>query len=226
MTTRSADECEMSRSCQSATFSSPTTRGRANDARQAADPLGDLIGLRLCGIADEPFCPLRERLLDLAHLGARRCRISSANGSSDAPTSASAYSSSAWRSRGDHLRRDRPGSRPRRSQAMRSTSGSTAAYVPTAPESLPTRDPLERARAAASRVAVELERPDGELQPERGRLGVDAVRAADHRRLPVLLGARDDGGERAVEPSRIKRAGVAHLQRRARCRRTSDDVSP
>ena len=27
------------------------------------------IGLRLCGIADEPFWPLRERLLDLADLG-------------------------------------------------------------------------------------------------------------------------------------------------------------
>ena len=30
-----------------------------------------VIGLRLCGIADEPFCwPDAERLLDLAHLGA------------------------------------------------------------------------------------------------------------------------------------------------------------
>ena len=30
-----------------------------------------VIGLRLCGIADEPFCAAAERLLDLAHLGAR-----------------------------------------------------------------------------------------------------------------------------------------------------------
>ena len=30
----------------------------------------DVIGLRLCGIALEPFWPGAERLLDLAHLGA------------------------------------------------------------------------------------------------------------------------------------------------------------
>ena len=66
--TRSTDECEMSRSCHSATFSSAamalprTRRARPTICSQP-------IGLRLCGIADEPFWPLRERLLDLADLG-------------------------------------------------------------------------------------------------------------------------------------------------------------
>src|SRR4051794_26906950 len=45
--------------------------------------------------------------------------------------------------------------------------------------------------------AVELERPTGELPAERGRLGVDAVRAADADRPAMLLGERDDGRERA-----------------------------
>src|SRR5438270_512700 len=52
---RSTEECEISRSCHSATFSSAacvlprTTRAR---------PLicSEVTGLRLCGMAEEPFC--------------------------------------------------------------------------------------------------------------------------------------------------------------------------
>src|SRR3954452_7154290 len=47
---------------------------------------------------------------------------------------------------------------------------------------------------------IELERPHGELQAERRRLGVNAVRPADAQGELVLLGARRDGRERAVEP--------------------------
>ena len=66
--TRSTDECEMSRSCHSATFSSAAI---ALPRSSRASPMicSQPIGLRLCGIADEPFCPLRERLLDFADLG-------------------------------------------------------------------------------------------------------------------------------------------------------------
>ena len=52
---RSTDECEMSRSCHSATFSiaawvlARTTRARPLICSQ-------VMGLRLCGMADEPFC--------------------------------------------------------------------------------------------------------------------------------------------------------------------------
>ena len=60
----------MSRSCHSATFSSAACSVAADHPRQAADPLAH-DGLRLCGIALEPFCPSRERLLDLADLGPR-----------------------------------------------------------------------------------------------------------------------------------------------------------
>ena len=60
----------MSRSCQSATFSSPTTRGAADDAREPADALGD-DRVPLVRHRRRALLPPAERLLDLAHLGAR-----------------------------------------------------------------------------------------------------------------------------------------------------------
>ncbi len=53
--TRSAEECEMSRSCHRATFSNPAC---ALPRTTRASPLicSLVTGLRLCGIADEPFC--------------------------------------------------------------------------------------------------------------------------------------------------------------------------
>ena len=66
--TRSTDECEMSRSCHSATFSS-AAMALPRSSRASPTICSQPIGLRLCGIADEPFWPLRERLFDLADLG-------------------------------------------------------------------------------------------------------------------------------------------------------------
>ena len=59
----------MSRSCHRATFSSPTS-AFARTTRASPQIRSAVIGFRLCGIADEPFWPRRERLLDLPHLGA------------------------------------------------------------------------------------------------------------------------------------------------------------
>src|SRR5215470_1979783 len=53
MTTRSAEECEMSRSCQRATFSSPTS-AFARTTRASPQMRSATTGLRLCGIAEEP----------------------------------------------------------------------------------------------------------------------------------------------------------------------------
>jgi hypothetical protein len=59
----------MSRSCQSATFSmAGVTAMRTRRARPVRFSVS--TGLRLCGIADEPFWPLREILLGFQHLGA------------------------------------------------------------------------------------------------------------------------------------------------------------
>src|SRR3989304_1166698 len=122
MTARSALEWEMSRSGQSATFSRPTAAA-ALTTRARPQILSATTGLRLCGIAEEPFCPL-------------------ANGSC-------------------------------------------------------TPCPSVRARARRA-VAGEPEGPAGELDAERDRLGVNAVRAPDHRGVAVLLGTPDHHLECAV----------------------------
>ena len=78
-------------------------------------------------------------------------------------------------------------------------------------------DPHPFQRALEPRTAaVELERPAGELQPERRRLGVNAVRAAHDQCLPVLLGPGDDRGERAVQALQEQGAGLLHLERERR----------
>ena len=59
----------MSRSCHSATSSTPTWRCRAAPGR-GPRCRSHTIGLRLCGIAEEPFWPAANGSLGLAHLGA------------------------------------------------------------------------------------------------------------------------------------------------------------
>src|SRR5437763_8860343 len=61
--------------------------------------------------------------------------------------------------------------------------------------------------------AIELEGPPGELPAEGRRLGVDAVRAADAERRPVLLAPTRDRVDRAVDPLEHERAGTADLER-------------
>ena len=201
----------MSRSCQSATFSRPTC-AFARTTRARPQIRSAVIGFRLCGIADDPFCP-RAKGSSTSRTSVRaRCRISVANRSSDDASRASAPRSSAWRSRWRICVELGAGSSPSRSHAIRSTSGSIAAYCPTAPESLPTRMPAI-ARSTRVTVTVEPERPARELQPEGRGLGVDAVRAPHAQRLSVLLGAADDRPERAVEALEHERARVLHGQR-------------
>ena len=97
---RSTDECEMSRSCHSATSSSAAWR-LPRSTRASPQSCSDLIGLRLCGIALEPFCSPSRNASSASRTSVRcRWRISSANDSMLAPIDAHAYSTSAWRSRG------------------------------------------------------------------------------------------------------------------------------
>ena len=171
------------------------------------------IGLRLCGIADEPFWPFANGSSTSPISVFCRPRISSANFSSDAAVIASAVSSSAWRSRWMTCDETGAGSRPSRRQTRASIAGSRCANMPTAPESLPTRHDVARARHARE-VALQLGVPQRQLEAERHRLGVHAVRAADHRRPPMLLGARR-GSPRssAVDALQDQVARLAHLQR-------------
>ena len=158
-----------------------------------------VIGLRLWGIADDPFWPGAERLLDLAHLGALEVADLGRE-----PLHAGARERDRLEQlrvavAGDDLGGDRLGSRPSRASTRASKSGGCVAYVPTAPEIAPT-DAWEKACAKPLRVAVRLEGEAGELDAEGRGLGVHAVRAPDAQRLAVLARARPrerrPGGER------------------------------
>jgi two-component system, OmpR family, response regulator RegX3 len=76
---------------------------------------------------------------------------------------------------------------------------------------LPDADSRERALEAI-RVALELECPAGDLRAEGDRLRVDTVRAPDHRRVPVFLGAPDNRGERSLDPLEQEDARLPRLQ--------------
>ena len=75
-----------------------------------------------------------------------------------------------------------------------------------------------RARARTrSRLARDLGVPERQLHAERHRLGVHAVRAADHRRPPMFVGARAGSPPRSASMScRIRSHACAHLQRQRR----------
>ena len=171
----------MSRSCQSATFSSAAIALRADEPRQAGDLLAaDRIAL--VRHRRRALLPAAERLLDLADLGLlqpadlerelleRRGQDRQRRQQLGVPIAL------------NDLRRHRRG---RRGRAARHTAasidGSRCANMPTAPEILPT-DTASRARTQPLAAARDLRVPERELHAERHRLGVHAVRPADHRR--------------------------------------------
>ena len=86
--TRSTELCEMSRSCQSATFSSAgVTMPRISRAMPVTFSVS--TGLRLCGIADEPFWPGAKYSSASATSLRCRCRISVARFSIEPATTVS-----------------------------------------------------------------------------------------------------------------------------------------
>ena len=135
--TRSTELWEMSRSCQSVMSSSAAT---ALPRLRRAMPLmrSQLMGLRLCGIADEPFCP-GEKYSSASRISVRwRLRTSVAIFSSVEEQMAIVVTNSAWRSRWMTCVARRTGVRPSFSPTICSIFGSMLEYVPTAPESLQT----------------------------------------------------------------------------------------
>ena len=80
-------------------------------------------------------------------------------------------------------------------------------------------DDLARA-AQARQVALQLGVPQRQLQAERHRLGVHAVRAANHGRVPVLVGPRTDGLGQRIDVPDDQIGRLDHLQRQ----RGVDDV--
>ena len=111
----------------------------------------ETIGLRLCGMAEEPFWPARNGSSTSRTSVRWRWRISVPNRSSPAPASAMACSSCAWRSRATTWVDTGSAARSSRSRTRRSNSGEVAAYVPTAPEIAPTAA-WSNARSSRSRL--------------------------------------------------------------------------
>ena len=209
--TRSTDECEMSRSCQSAMFSNAAIAlPRSSRARPTI--CSQPIGLRLCGIADEPFCPLPNGSSTSPISVFCSPRISSANFSSEAAVIASADISSAWRSRWITCDETGAGSSPSRSQTARLDRRIEMREGPHGAGDLADRDDVAGAQDAIE-IAPQLGVPERELEAERHRLGVHAVRAPDHRRHPVLVGARAHRLHQGADVLDDEAAGLAHLER-------------
>ena len=128
----------MSRSPHNATFSNAVTPWpRINRARPQMRSVSS--GLRLWGMADEPVCPCPKGSSTSCSSVRCRVRISVANFSNDAAIRPSVITKWACRSRCTTWFDTGSIWRPRRSPAFSSTDGGTVAWVPTAPEILPTR---------------------------------------------------------------------------------------
>ena len=87
--------------------------------------------------------------------------------------------------------------------------------MPTAPESLP-KASCSKASVEPGQVAIGLEGEAGEAQAEGGRLGVDAVGAADAERVAVLERPLDQGVAVGAGARQHDLAGLAQLQRQRR----------
>ena len=208
----------MSRSCHSATSSSAALRVAAQQAREPAQVLRQDRVL-LVRHRRRALLPLAERLL--ASPTSVRCQWRTVErhlldrGAERAPAR---RSRPAWRSRATiwvatvsapqaQLRQ-----RPRLDRRVEVGVGADGAG------DLADRDRLARRDQRAAR-APDLGVEAGEDQAGGDRLGVDAVRAADHRRARVLLGAAAAGGAQLGRgPPRIWSRRLDELDARARRR--------
>ena len=168
----------------------------------------DSTGLRLCGMAEEPFWPSEKNSSASSTSVRCRWRISIASRSTEEATTPSVAKYMAWRSRGITCVETGSTASPIALATCASTRGSILAKVPTAPE-------IAQVATSAARSdqpllgAGELGIGLGELQPEGRRLGMDAVRAADGRRHLVLEGAALERGEQP-SMSAMQDVGGAH----------------
>ena len=206
----------MSRSCQRATFSSPTCAA-ARTTRARPQIRSAVIGFRLCGIADEPFWPAAERLLDLAHLRPREVAdLERERVERRGDRRRASESSCACRSRWMICVEWGAGSRPSRSHASRSSSGPVAAYVPTAPDSLPTRI-SSSADSSRSRSRSSSNAQPASFSPKVvGSAWTPCVRPDDERLRGAPLRASTTASNAARDAVEEERARLADLQRERR----------
>ena len=210
----------MSRSCHSATFSSEAS-ALARTSRARPLTCSQPTGLRLWGMADEPFWPEPKGSSTSRTSVFCSARISVANFSRLAAIE---------RERRHHLGvavalQDLRGDRRRQQPQLRADRLLDLRRQ--------VREGAHRARELAEgdrgpgaveprELALQLGVPERQLQAERHRLGVDAVRAPDHRRVLVAEGAlanRVHQLERA-RPARGRRRRASGSRARCPPRRT------
>ncbi len=122
-----------------------------------------------------------------------------------------AVSSAACRSRWTIWVLDRVGVQAERGQDLGLDVRVQVAVRPDRTRDLARPDLVDGGRQPRS-AAVDLEGPARELQPERGRLGVDRVGAAHHRRVGLGLRPRDEHGDEPVAIDQQARTGLAQLE--------------
>ena len=201
----------MSRSCHSATFSSAgTTAARTMRARPVRFSLS--TGLRLCGIALEPFWPGWKNSSASRTSERCRCRTSVASRSIPLAMTASVEKNAAWRSRGmtwvetgsaagPAFRRRIP---PPRVEMREGADGAADGG----------HGDLGPRRHQPRAVTGELGVVAGELEPEGRRLGMDAVAAADGQGVFVLEGAGLQRGQHRIDirQQQVRRLRQLHRQ--------------
>ena len=177
------------------------------------------IGLRLCGIAERALLADRERLLGLAHLAA----LQVADLDREAVEAAGEHGERREQGRVAIARDDlRGGGLDVEAEALERDRLDARVDVPVRADGAGELADGDAAQGVGEplAVAVELEPPAEQLEAERRRLGVHAVRATHARRVAVLLGARADGVERAVDAGEQQLARLAQDERE----RGVDDV--
>ena len=112
----------------------------------------------------------------------------------------------------DDLGADRVGVEPEGGEHLRLDVGAEVAVRPDRPGDLAGPDLVDGGRQPDP-AALELERPAGELEPERRRLGVDRVGPAHHHGVGLGAGAGDEHGEQPVAVEQQPLAGRAELER-------------
>ena len=145
----------------------------------------DEIGLRLCGIALEPFWPARNGSWTSPISVCWRLRISVREALQRAAGDGDRGQERGMPVALDDLRADRVDCQAKLRHDLRLDLGRELAIGSDRPGQLARRE-IAGGRLNAVAIPAQLERPRRELEAERDRLGVDRVGAAHHHRLGVL----------------------------------------
>ena len=188
---RSTEECEMSLSCQSATFSSA---GMTAERTTRASPVRFSVstGLRLCGMAEEPFWPAEKNSSASRNSVRCKCRISTASRSTPLAITPSTAKNMACRSRGITCVECGLGREAQLLRHMGLDAGIDAGERADGAGNGAGRNLRPRGLQAGA-VAGEFGIVPGQLDAEGGGLRVDSVATADTEREFVLVSLLSSG---------------------------------